>query len=184
MFIGKAISNLSIPCKWQQSNDTKNCMGNKDFKTIRGPKIYLKTEDMLYSGCNGTGLSFYIKYADESTDEEPVVIAKGVDENGNDFEQRIFINKINPSCATVVEMRALEGHHKVKKQGGLTSLPLSSGELGLNDRANFISMFEQCIGDMKKLGRYDLSLLWMKSMDTYLSLTKNKYGQQEKFGLQ
>ena len=169
MFIGKAISNLSIPCKWQQSNDTKNC---------------LKTEDMLYSGCNGTGLSFYIKYADESTDEEPVVIAKGVDENGNDFEQRIFINKINPSCATVVEMRALEGHYKVKKQGGLTSLPLSSGELGLNDRANFISMFEQCIGDMKKLGRYDLSLLWMKSMDTYLGLTKNKYGQQEKFGLQ
>ena len=184
MFIGKAISNFSIPCKWQQSNDTKNCMGNKDFKTIRGQKIYLETEDMLYSGCNGTGLSFYIKYADESTDEEPVVIAKGVDENGNDFEQRIFINKINPSCATVVEMRALEGHHKVKKQGGLTSLPLSSGELGLNDRANFISMFEQCIGDMKKLGRYDLSLLWMKSMDTYLSLTKNKHGQQEKFGLQ
>ena len=81
-------------------------------------------------------------------------------------------------------MRALEGHYKVKKQGGLTSLPLSSGELGLNDRANFISMFEQCIGDMKKLGRYDLSLLWMKSMDTYLGLTKNKYGQQEKFGLQ
>lgn len=95
MFIGKAISNFSIPCKWQQSNDTKNCMGNKNFKSIRGPKIYLKTEDMLYSGCNGTGLSFYIKYADESTDEEPVVIAKGVDENGNDFEQRIFINKIS-----------------------------------------------------------------------------------------
>lgn len=107
MFIGKAISNFSIPCKWQQSNDTKNCMGNKDFKTIRGPKIYLKTEDMLYSGCNGTGLSFYIKYADESTDEEPVVIAKGVDENGNDFEQRIFINKITQTSHTTSGNKAL-----------------------------------------------------------------------------
>ena len=27
-------------------------------------KVYLKTDDMLFSGGNGTGLSFYIKYAE------------------------------------------------------------------------------------------------------------------------
>ena len=31
--------------------------------------VYLKTDDMLYSGGNGTGLSFYIKYAPNSTDD-------------------------------------------------------------------------------------------------------------------
>lgn len=31
--------------------------------------IYLKTDDMLYSGGNGTGLSFYIKYAEDSTED-------------------------------------------------------------------------------------------------------------------
>ena len=40
-------------------------------------KVYLKTDDMLFSGGNGTGLSFYIKYAEVSTDDNPVVIAKG-----------------------------------------------------------------------------------------------------------
>ena len=46
------------------------------------------------------------------------MLAKGVDENGKEFEQRIYINDVNPSNATVVEMRALEAHYKVEKQGG------------------------------------------------------------------
>ena len=69
------------------------------------------------------------KYADDSTDENPVVLAKGVDENGKEFEQRIYINDVDPSSATVVEMRALEAHYKVQKQGGFTSLPLEAGNM-------------------------------------------------------
>ena len=76
----------------------------------------------------------------------------------------------NPSSATVVEMRALEAHYKVEKQGGFTSLPLEAGNMGLNDRRDFISMFKKSIEDLNKLGRFDLSLLWTKSMDTYLNL--------------
>lgn len=173
MYINSTSNNISALCGRQQSNNTKiSSSEKKDFNAVGTSKVYMKTEDMLYSGCNGTGLSFYIKYADESTEENPVVLAKGVDENGKEFEQKIFINKINPSCATVVEMRALEGHYKVEKQGGLTSLPLEAGNMGLNDRKDFMSMFEKNITDMKKLGRYDLSLLWMKSMDAYINLTK------------
>ena len=72
--------------------------------------IYIKTDDMLYSGGNGTGLSYYIKYAPNSTEDDPIVVAKGVDENGREFEQTIHINRINPCCATVVEMHALEAY--------------------------------------------------------------------------
>ena len=43
--------------------------------------------------------------------------------------------------------------------------------MGLNDRRDFISMFKKGIEELKKLGKYDISLLWMKSMDTYLNLT-------------
>ena len=35
-----------------------------------------------------------------------------------------FISMINPSNARVVEMRALEAHYKVEKQGGFTALRL------------------------------------------------------------
>ena len=83
----------------------------------------------------------------------------------------IYINDVDPSNATVVEMRALEAHYKVEKQGGFTSLPLEAGNMGLNDRRNFISMLKKCIEDLNKLGRFDLSLLWKKSMDAYLDLT-------------
>lgn len=41
--------------------------------------VYMKTDDMLYSGGNGTGLSFYLKYAENSTEDDPIVVAKGVD---------------------------------------------------------------------------------------------------------
>lgn len=58
-------------------------MGN--VATTKTYNIYIE-DDMLYSGGNGTGLSFYIKYAEGSTEEDPTVVAKGVDENGNEFE--------------------------------------------------------------------------------------------------
>lgn len=132
----------------------------KTFYTAETPKVYqiFTTDNMLWTGGNGTGLSYCLKYADDSTDENPVVLAKGVDENGKEFKQRIYINDVDPSNVTVVEMRALEAHYKVEKQGGFTSLPLEAGNMGLNDRRDFISMFKECIEDLNKLGRFDLSL--------------------------
>ena len=56
-----------------------------------GYKVYLKKDDMLYSGGNGTGLSFYLKYAEDSTEDDPRILAKGIDENGNEFEQTISV---------------------------------------------------------------------------------------------
>ena len=167
---GKVSGALSMWREWlndirrkQRSNSHD---GSNDY-TDRGTAEY---HNMLWTGGNGTGLSYCLKYADDSTDENPVVLAKGVDENGKEFEQRIYINDVNPSSATVVEMRALEAHYKVEKQGGFTSLPLEAGNMGLNDRRDFISMFKKSIEDLNKLGRFDLSLLWTKSMDTYLNL--------------
>ena len=62
---------------------------------------------MLYSGGNSTGLSFYIKYADYSTADNPIMIAKGIDKNGNELEQTIRIRDIDPYHATIIEMRAM-----------------------------------------------------------------------------
>ena len=75
--------------------------GEKTFYTAETPKVYqiFTTDNMLWTGGNGTGLSYCLKYADDSTDENPVVLAKGVDENGKEFEQRIYINDVNPSSA-------------------------------------------------------------------------------------
>ena len=132
-------------------------------------KVYLKTDDMLFSGGNGTGLSFYIKYAEESTEDNPVVIAKGVDENGKEFEEKINISDINLRNASYVEMSALEAYYNVDKGNTLSSFPQETGCMGLNDRCDLISSFEKVIQDMNKLGRYDLQMFYMRNMNTYLN---------------
>ena len=132
-------------------------------------KVYLKTDDMLFSGGNGTGLSFYIKYAEESTEDNPVVIAKGVDENGKEFEEKSNINDINLRNASYVEMSALEAYYNVDKGNSLSSFPQETGCMELNDRCDLISSFEKVIQDMNKLGRYDLQMFYMRNMNTYLN---------------
>ena len=132
-------------------------------------KVYLKTDDMLFSGGNGTGLSFYIKYAEESTEDNPVVIAKGVDENGKEFEEKSNIDDINLRNASYVEMSALEAYYNVDKGNSLSSFPQETGCMGLNDRCDLISSFEKVIQDMNKLGRYDLQMFYMRNMNTYLN---------------
>ena len=131
----------------------------------KGQIVYLKTDDMLYSGGNGTGLSFYLKYAENSTEEDPIVVAKGIDENGDEFEQTIHINKINPKCATYVEMHALEAHLGVEKRGGYSSLPIGgTGEMGLHDRADFMNLFEKAISDFIKLNEHRAAAYYRYSM--------------------
>lgn len=120
-------------------------------KQKKAAVVYIKTDDMLYSGRNSTGLSFYIKYADGSTERNPMVTAMGVDENGYEFEQTISINKINPRNATIVEMRALEAYMGVEKQYGFSSLPLCAGNMGLYERRNFIDLFQKTIDDVTML---------------------------------
>lgn len=170
--INSGLGGISNPYNRTQNYNTQSNTNGKVFNNTRPKQVYMMTDDMLYSGGNGTGLSFYIKYADESTEDNPIVVAKGVDENGKEFEQKISNNDINPSNASIVEMRALESHYNVDKGGGLTSLPNGTGTMGLNDRRNFISMFEEAVQDLQKLARYDLSQFYKRNMVIYENIAK------------
>lgn len=138
-------------------------------QSVSGKKhvVFMKTEDMLYSGGNGTGLSFFLKYAEGSTEDNPVVIAEGIDENGNKFEQTINVNEVDPKNATLVEMRALEAVLNVNKRGGLTSFSQSMTNLGLNDRGDFMSAFQKDVEDQALLGERQNALFYLNNMRTY-----------------
>ena len=97
MNIGSGLDTVSSLYGQQKSNYMKApASAEKTFYTAETPKVYqiFTTDNMLWTGGNGTGLSYCLKYADDSTDENPVVLAKGVDENGKEFEQRIYINEL------------------------------------------------------------------------------------------
>ncbi len=166
---------------WQGARKAQQNVAGKSFaesvNNVAGtPKVYniFTDEDMLWTGGNGTGLSYYLKYAENSTEDDPIVIAKGVDENGDEFEKTIHINKVNPKSATVVEMRALEAHMGVKKLGGFTSLPMEAGAMELNDRTDFMDMFQKQIGDMKLLLQKRTAAYYQYSMQAYWDFMNRK----------
>ena len=150
MRIGSGVQSVSELFGKRQNNSKTSVNGNEAFPQT-SMKVYLKTDDMLFSGGNGTGLSFYIKYAEESTDDNPVVIAKGI-----------------------VEMSALEAYYDVDRGNSLSSFPQETGHMGLNERCDLISSFEKVIQDMNKLGKYDLQMFYMRNMNTYLNLERQK----------
>ena len=140
---------------------------------VGGKTVYMKNSDTLYSGGNGTGLSFYIRYAEGSTQADPTMIAKGVDENGNEFEQTIHINDIDPRNATIVEMHALEEYTGTEKRYGFTSLPLSAGNMGISERRNFINMFEDSINDLNMLKAKRAAAYYKQSVQVYLDFANH-----------
>ena len=148
MRIGSGVQSVSELFGKRQNNSKTSVNGNEAFPQT-SMKVYLKTDDMLFSGGNGTGLSFYIKYAEESTDDNPVVIAKGIDENG-------------------------KAYYDVDRGNSLSSFPQETGHMGLNERCDLISSFEKVIQDMNKLGKYDLQMFYMRNMNTYLNLERQK----------
>ncbi len=166
---------------WQGARKAQQNAAGKSFaesvnNMASTPKVYniFTDEDMIWTGGNGTGLSYYLKYAENSTEDDPIVIAKGVDENGDEFEKTIHINEVNPKSATVVEMRALEAHTGVKKLGDFTSLPLEAGNMGLNDRRDFMDMFENVISDMKLLSQKRAVAYYQYSMQAYWDFMNKK----------
>lgn len=175
-----------IPTVQQASNYTNKATMGASFTdhlkstaaaSGKGHTVYMKAEDTLYSGGNGTGLSFYIKYADSSTQDDPTVIAKGVDENGEEFEQTVHIKDIDPRNATLVEMRSLEAYTGAEKRYGFTSLPLSTGSMGLYERRNFINMFEDSINNLTLLKEKKAAAYYRQSVQVYIDFANQ--GKQE-----
>lgn len=108
-------------------------------------QVFLPNENTAYSGGQANGLSYKIDYAENSTPENPIMIATGVDENGTPFEQELVLKDIDPRNATIVEFRALEAHlngGKMASVGAYHSLTMGNhGEnqqTGLNTKQNFL----------------------------------------------
>lgn len=163
------------------SNNTKSVGVNVSKSTnvrLREIIVYSLKDDMIYSGGNASGLSFYLKYAPDSTEEDPVVIAKGVDENHKEFEKTIRINDINPNNATYVEMRALAAHLKLPPDTNYGQMNSKTGGRtlpeGLNDRNNYIEVMGNYMSDMRTIGRSDIEFRMTRLMNIFIDFWKSR----------
>ena len=68
----------------------------------------------------------------------------------------------------------MEAHTDVKKLGGFTSLPLETGAMGLNDRMDFMNMFQKQFNDMKLLSQKRTAAYYQYSMQAYWDFMNKK----------
>lgn len=107
------------------------------FKTsnennVNTPDVIYFKEGIHWEG--GKGHYLAINYAEQSTEEDPILIAEGMDYDGREFKKEIHLNDIDPSNASYVEMAALKAHLKLP---GVS--PLNLGNL-----CEKTSYFEKC----------------------------------------
>ena len=90
MRIGSGVQSASeVFGKYQ--NNSKTYVAENEAFSQTSVKVYLKTDDMLFSGGNGTGLSFYIKYAEESTEDNPVGQPKELTKMEKNLKKKLIL---------------------------------------------------------------------------------------------
>ena len=150
-----------IPNKTNSNTDYTNSTVTNVSAMKSTPSITIRdgTDEVDYHTFgNSTGLLVELSDAENSTEENPIMTAKGWDENGNEFTQTININDIDPENLTVVELEALLIHANKGKPfdpsersilstiGYEHGLQRTSGkpihDMGLHDRFNPIASLE------------------------------------------
>lgn len=121
------------------------------------------------------GLRFDLYYEENSPKDNPIIIAKGLDERGNRFEQRFAVKDIDPSNASYVEMCAWDAYYQPDRDGyGCLHFPSKADDMGLNDRANFVFLFEENIQNNIKIGDYGTANYYKKHLESLLQSVKKE----------
>jgi hypothetical protein len=133
-------------------------------------RLHMPDEDTLVSGGHGNGLSYHIKYAANSSKDNPIAIVNGIDENGNEFERTIYLNEVNPYNATVMEIKALEAHVTGRRGGiGITSAGIVQATMGMgvNDRNNFVDALENFANGQIQVGEAEEARRYFELMQSF-----------------
>lgn len=98
--------------------------------TMNGNEITLEWGEDILVAVGGIGGSVNVKYHESSTEEDPVVIAWGINSNGSAYKQLIHLNDVNPNHASPAEMLALKAH--LAKSGKQDASNTDSGALWIS----------------------------------------------------
>ena len=71
-------------------------------------KYALKSDDAITWHWRQPGAEYRFFHAAESTEENPVLVVRGVNEQGKLFEEKIDVKQIDPRNITVIQIEALE----------------------------------------------------------------------------
>lgn len=103
----------------------------------------------LFSYGDGFGRTIYMDYDESSTEDDPVIYAEGIGDDGKPYKTKIHVNDINPYNATYLEMTALALH--TGNMDGLSPISPTSGHHSYFEKENYIKSFASVISDFNLL---------------------------------
>ena len=146
-----------------------------DLEKIPG-KYALKDGNSItvYYSTGNCGYKFF--HAAESTDDYPVLVAKGVDEHGKYFEEKINVKQINPYNTSTLELQALAHFKPGDRTIGNPYDCMQGQEKGLQERFNFVSGAQTLINAWRRIGHAGQAAQWSDELNFLLNYTENTAG--------
>ena len=161
----------------------QNTPKNPDSTVIygKGMTIYLPDKDTIKAGGTGSGLSYSLKYAPESTEDNPIMIAYGFDENQQKYKKTIHIKDVDPHHATYIEFKAFVAHHKIEQtiDRPFVFIPTKTPAT-LNSTHNFVSLCKERIKEQQILGDFQCARSYEKTLSAIQNILSNQKDNLEK----
>lgn len=160
---------------------TKTEVAEADFqKTVMKCTGTSTQETALYSDAlmsyasPQTGESVSIYKADCYSKDNPIYVVKGINANGNKFEEMVDARKINPKNCSFNELMVLNvetGHTSPKDYLRVAALRANADADSYFEKADYILHAQEVMEDYKTLGNWDSYLAmdkWLQSLLDYV----------------
>lgn len=120
-----------------------------------------------------TGESVSIYKADCYSKDSPFYVMKGINANGNEFEEMVDARKINPKKCSFNELMVLNvetGHTSPKDYLRAAALRANAGVDSYFEKADYIATVQLVMEEQMTVGNWDAYLAydkWLKSLLAY-----------------
>ena len=113
-------------------------------------KYALKDEKAIGWHWKAPGIEYRFFHAAESTEENPVLVARGVDEHGKLFEEKIAVKQIDPYNTTPLEIDALS-YFRPGEHYSISTYNLYGKEPGINERFDYVARTQERLASCNRL---------------------------------
>lgn len=139
-----------------------------------GQKTMLCSDALMSYASPQTGESVNIYKADNYSEDNPIYLLKGLDADGNAFEQEVDASKINPNNCSYNELMVLNvetGHTSPSDYLHSVATRDKSGTDSFFETSNYIEYAKEAMNDMKTAGSWDSYLSYDKWIQSLLNYT-------------
>lgn len=138
-----------------------------------GQKVSLCSDALMSYASPQTGESINIYKAEDYSEENPRYLIRGLDANGNEFEQEVDAGKINPNQCSYNELMVLNletGHTSPSDYLHAVAVRDKAGTDSYFKKADYMAYARAVMGDQKTMGNWASYLAydkWIQSLMDY-----------------